>query len=1036
MAATDHPAPAGAVEPLASPAATVDRPGAPLLPLVSCPNNPGSSPAPRQPGAVLGWLAVVLVLLFAFLASSFAVRNSDFWHHLALGRLLARGDYSFGADPFGFTAQGVYWVNHSWLFDLLLYGIHQTVGGAGLVVLKAFLVTGLAGLMLSVRRAGGVAVPLACTALALLAMSPRLLLQPVCVSLFCLGLTFWLLWRPVPSGGAFKRFVPLLALFALWVNLDAWFVLGPLLVGLAWLGSTLEGRIRGSIPVRYPTWLLPASLLVCLLNPHHLHALALPAELTLDPTAGLRDVRFNRLFGSPWQSGVRLWPAAAINLAECAYFVLVGLGLLAFILNRRQLSGRRLAVWLGFGLLPAWQLRAVPFFAVVAGPLTALELQDFLLARGRTDQRRLGQLILVPVLLALVVLAWGGWLQGFAGEGRRVAWSVQPDPSLHRVAETLSRWRQEGRLPRDAHGFHFHPDVAHYCAWFCPREKTFLDHRFLLFRGVMPEYRQVCLSLNPDLDASGEKKDVSPTEGCREVFRRHGITHLVLYDPDLRRMLPALSRLLQDGRHWPLLAIDGQAVVFAWDEEGRGEAGQTPYDADRLVFAPHDGDERLGAQPAPRRGPGRGPEPRTPWDRLAHADRPSTWESAAATLYLRCFADGNLQKKQAEPPSPALPLLTVRAARRALAANPDDANAYLRLGQAYLALDAMTPGTGTARRLPPLAMLRHVQTVTALEQALIREPDIEAAHQALGQLYARQNYLDLALLHRQAELRLTRRAGHRPGEGDEAFRRRTDDLGRMVEELERTVQDRQNLFVIRATPLGDDPLGKARLALSLGLARQALDDVLLRSQALLFGTAGAELEVRLLLMQGRLAEARPKLEDDEFQRNKSRLGWVYLPAGDGPSPPPYRVPAGDWLFFCQAAAAGDYDQAEAVLQTILDALPAPTDRDQTSLAKELGLALASEVGLRAEPRSLLGRSLASLKREELTRWWRLMSLRRVVQADLRVTAGLLALERGQPPAAADHFRRALELYRAGDKNQEDFGGQALALDYLERLPKP
>src|SRR5947207_13433431 len=93
---------------------------------------PAARPA-RWPDATL----VALVLAFAFLAASFAARNSDLWLHLAAGRLLAHGEYTFGSDPFAYTTQDVYWANHAWLFDWALYAGYQMLGGAGLVVLKA-----------------------------------------------------------------------------------------------------------------------------------------------------------------------------------------------------------------------------------------------------------------------------------------------------------------------------------------------------------------------------------------------------------------------------------------------------------------------------------------------------------------------------------------------------------------------------------------------------------------------------------------------------------------------------------------------------------------------------------------------------------------------------------------------------------------------------------------------------------------------------------------------------------------------------------
>src|SRR5262249_1543276 len=150
---------------------------------------PPPAPAPAvRPGERLAValprldaVLVVVVLLLAFLLASFTVRNSDFWLHLATGRLLAQHQYTFGSDPFTYTSGPAYWVNHAWLYDLLLYltasltgGAESALGGAVLVVLKALGVTALAAVMLSIRRPGQSVWPAAvCTGLALLAMSPR-----------------------------------------------------------------------------------------------------------------------------------------------------------------------------------------------------------------------------------------------------------------------------------------------------------------------------------------------------------------------------------------------------------------------------------------------------------------------------------------------------------------------------------------------------------------------------------------------------------------------------------------------------------------------------------------------------------------------------------------------------------------------------------------------------------------------------------------------------------------------------------------------
>ena len=158
----------------------------------------------------LSWLDVLsltLVVGLAFIVASFAARNSDLWQHLATGRSIATGQFAFGTDPFAYTTEGAVWVDHSWLFDLALYQTYQSLGGPAVVAIKALGVALLAVLLLRFRREGASAgVVVTCVLLAIVAMSPRFLVQPVVVSLVllasCLSLQPWTcfsLWSPMQA---------------------------------------------------------------------------------------------------------------------------------------------------------------------------------------------------------------------------------------------------------------------------------------------------------------------------------------------------------------------------------------------------------------------------------------------------------------------------------------------------------------------------------------------------------------------------------------------------------------------------------------------------------------------------------------------------------------------------------------------------------------------------------------------------------------------------------------------------------------------
>jgi hypothetical protein len=824
--------------------------------------------------------------------------------------------------------------------------------------------------------------------------------------------------------------------------------------------------------------------------------------------AGLRqDARFHRTFGSPWELGLRLTPLTAISLAAWAYFVLVGLGLVSFVLNRKNLSGWRLLAWLGFGVLGAWQARLVPFFAVVAGPITALNLQEAVaqlvpVGRRRSQLDTAGSLACLTAGLTLTALAWFGLLQGFGQgqEGRRAAWAVQPDPSLRHVAETLAAWRLEGKLGEDDLAFQVHPDVAAYCAWYCPEERGFLDHRLQLFAGTAArEYEAVCRDLVPSLDvitqgggagsggaggAGGERKERpagGPSKGWQQVFRDRGITLLVLYDPDPRRLLAAQSRLDEAPEHWAKLHVDGQAVVFGWMGARRAgqPAGSDPFaglhfDAERLAFADGPDEKSLrDLPPAPGKGPGRAPVRRPFWTHLGRPAPQPAWESVAAGVFLRSFEDLQEQqesamKKQAwatfgaglvqagvptlpgSSPSaalsgvllrlrfqqpffgetgrpPALPLLAVRAARRAIAANPDDARAYLFLGKAYLALRDLTVEHSREGRLPPLAMVRHIQVVTALEHALTLNPDLEAAHLDLSRLYYERNYLDAALEHARAHARLVRRAGRPPRVDRAQFERQLEEWDQRVQELEGEVQKRQNQLVVRGRGHGN-PLAEAQAAQSLGLALRARD-ILLQSKVELFNIAGAKLQLELLLMTGQAERARTMMADEAVQKSRLKLGIFEMPPPAGREAG-YRPAAYEWLQACGAAGTGDYDDADAALAAAVEQLRDLHAVDLQHLARGIPLAVTAEVGAFAHSPAVVVQLFTQMSRERVQLGLEQADFLLADQIDLTVVAGMLALESGRPQSAMRHFEYALK--RAASCKTV-CGGRSMALAYLRQL---
>ena len=312
------------------------------------------------------------------------------------------------------------------------------------------------------------------------------------------------------------------------------------------------------------------------------------------------------------------------------------------------------------------------------------------------------------------------------------------------------------------------------------------------------------------------------------------------------------------------------------------------------------------------------------------------------------------------------------------------------------------------------------------------DPDLEPAHLGLSVLYGERAFLDAALEHRLHALRLTHRHP-RPGETAKHFHDRLKAEETAVRDLEQAVQDRKNDYAIRSRSMSGDPMGRAQLALNLGLARLALDDVLLQAPVQNFGGEGARLELELLLQFGRAEQVRGMLDEPEMRENKAKLDFSHVPAPSRPGYLPfYHVAAYEWLRFLQSAATGDYEVVEEAMEELLRPQAESSQRARDHLRSALPVALASELGLAAEPHLLFLRMPIQGIRWDLSRNVAEVSFASAQRADLHVLAGLLATERGLPTAALQSFKTALAA--ATERTPRgDFAAAPLAEAYQRQL---
>lgn len=798
-----NPSPEPAAVPAPAAETTADpAPGEPAP--VAVPEPPAAAEWPAW-HAGADWAAALLVLVGGFLAGSFVARNSDIWLHLAGGRAVASGAYLFGADPFGSTTAGVPWVNTSWLFDLGAFATFSLdPSGAALVVAKAAAFAAAFGLPLLIRRPGGALWPwVAFAAAGVLAAAPFATLRPPVASMLFLSATLVLLFaRPWDRGSRGKWRHPLIlgGLFALWANVDAWFILGPLTVGLTLVGELLHRKITGGAAESagedavFPVPAVPdlarafaVGVAGCLLNPSLLAGLAsapgsavaqvLPPELGLTlPAAHADDRQLYALTLSPLNETYMSTPEYGYNRNGIAALVVLVGGALSLGAGFARLRASHVVLWAGFVVLAALQFRLIAFLAVVAVPLAAAHLNGVsagVRLRTLADPRTrilvtasgILRIVSVTAALGMVAAAYPGWLHTQAVSDpalvNRVEWAVEPDPGLVRAAGVLEAWRADGDLPADVRGLNLNPDFGNVCAWFAPREKVAFDSRYGLHANTLDDILTVRRGVyGTGHGKSGKPPSADDSGAVPGAVKKLGAGYVTvtaagrLLDPEVWLRVP-------DPTLWHL---DGRTAVVGLD------AGPL---TDKLAFNP----VRLAFGAADSSLP-EGPAVHPPAEKLElfdeYVQRPkpnapfaddalALWQYAMieqqragfARTLARAAAAGPAVVLMGAPPGReppaisddgvALAVLIARAGRRAVAANPDRPEGYYALAAAYQ-LPAL-PVTDAIERD------RQIVAASARFLARLQPADVNALSRRLAveqglrltAVYVRTNQSDLAL---------------------------------------------------------------------------------------------------------------------------------------------------------------------------------------------------------------------------------------------------------------------------------------------------
>lgn len=510
------------------------------------PTSPVRSPLPEWLPRIAGW---ILVGAIGF-ALTTAVIDSDFWWHLASGRWMAEHRQLLDHDPFGpgldfgeGTVRRDFVLKQFWLAQLLFHAVWELAGPTGMILLRAVILGALFALVWRRLRALGAPAPLA--ALGVGAAAQVIIVEIAYVAdrpqLFTsLGLVVLLELLDRAFEG--KRWAQwsLPALFALWSNLHAGFVVGAGVAGIYALA-----RVRSLREAPRPFLFTGAALLAGGLNPCGFEA----AWQAFGTSAASASPYWRQIV--EWQSIFDHATVAGIARRLPALFwlgIAAAVGLLLHLLRPRSIRWERVAIALVATAMGVRAIRFIPFFAVVAAEVAALGLGPWAvrLAAPAVDRARRA----APFLSAGAVLAVAGWFVLLGARTTALGAEKPYNASLEPAVKAIRDGGLRGVL------FNDHNDGGFLVHALPPSVKVFIDGRALSIRAFELSRMAVDAPEDPAPFAAA-------VPAYKAILGLAGAEMVLLPGADpVSGTLVRLSEVLLRDPDWAVVFADARSILF------------------------------------------------------------------------------------------------------------------------------------------------------------------------------------------------------------------------------------------------------------------------------------------------------------------------------------------------------------------------------------------------------------------------------------------------------------------------------------------
>lgn len=361
---------------------------------------------------IFGLIAIAAIFSLTIFVAGVEIKDLDLWLHIGTGRFIVQHGFVPQVDVLSHTITGQPWVNHEWLFQVIVYLLYESGGPDALIQMQVIVVTLSMGILLLLGYNREKQFP---TILALLitsfVFSTRFTIRPDIYSLLCFALYILIL-----SFFLDRRWsvVAIFLVQVFWTNVHGFFFFGPLfvMIGLAaeWLKRHAKlpyewnktARLTDAEYKRLKI-ILGAVIIGCLFNPMTFKGAWYPVGVFFQ-ISGESKIFFDKIV--ELENPISLNTLFSLHY-QPFYKVLILISALSFFFNRRRIDIGVFLFWLVFLFFSLAAKRNMAYFAFAAylafvTNVITISLRDILPIK--LQDKKFGYL--AATVAKILVIAW------------------------------------------------------------------------------------------------------------------------------------------------------------------------------------------------------------------------------------------------------------------------------------------------------------------------------------------------------------------------------------------------------------------------------------------------------------------------------------------------------------------------------------------------------------------------------------------------------------------------------------------------------